>query len=125
VKAQRGEYALFCNIDFTLSCRLRCSVGSNRSGPGKQIRMESNPMLWAQCQTEAENLHWGWGSISNRDLLSLRQARRAEIASRLERHQITLEQANVEMSIMQSQTSETSKRQANPQGGAPAGSDSR
>jgi hypothetical protein len=76
--------------------------------------MESNPMLWAQCQTEAENLHWGWGSISNRDLLSLRQARRAEIASRLERHQITLGQANVEMSIMQSQTSETSKRQANP-----------
>ena len=59
-------------------------------------------MLWAQCQTEAENLHWGWGSISNRDLLSLRQARRAEIASRLERHQITLEQANVELSIMQS-----------------------
>lgn len=88
-------------------------------------RMESNPMLWAQCQTEAENLHWGWGSISNRDLLSLRQARRAEIASRLERHQITLEQANVELSIMQSQTSETSKRQATPQGGAPAGSDSR
>ena len=71
-------------------------------------------MLWAQCQTEAENLHWGWGSISNRDLLSLRQARRAEIASRLERHQITLEQANVELSIMQSQTSETSKRQATP-----------
>ena len=59
-------------------------------------------MLWAQCQTEAENLHWGWGSISNRDLLSLRQARTAEIASRLERHQITLEQANVELSIMQS-----------------------
>ena len=79
-------------------------------------------MLWAQCQTEAENLHWGWGSISNRDLLSLRQARRAEIASRLERHQITLEQANVEL---QSPTSETGKRQANPQGGAPAGSDSR
>ena len=88
-------------------------------------RMESNPMLWAQCQTEAENLHWGWGSLSNRDLLSLRQARRAEIASRLERHQITLEQANVELSIMQSQiASETSKRQANPQG-APATGDSR
>lgn len=133
MKAQRGEDALFCNIDFTLSCRLRCSVGSNRSGRENRYnaavsgcgRMESNPMLWAQCQTEAENLHWGWGSISNRDLLSLRQARRAEIASRLERHQITLEQANVELSIMQSQTSETSKRQATPQGGAPAGSDSR
>src|SRR5262245_29576621 len=38
VKAQRGEDALFCNIDFTLSCRLRCSVGSNRSGPRKQIQ---------------------------------------------------------------------------------------
>ena len=88
-------------------------------------RMESNPTLWAQCQTEAENLHWGWGSLSNRDLLSLRQARRAEIASRLERHQITLEQANVELSIMQSQiASETSKRQANPQG-APATADGR
>ena len=62
---------------------------------------------------------------SNRDLLSLRQARRAEIADRLERRQITLEQANIELSIMQSQiASETDKRQANPQG-APAASDNR
>jgi len=79
-------------------------------------QMQSNPVQWAQCQTEAENLHWGWASVSNPDLLSLRQARRAEIASRLERHQITLEQANVELSIMQNQIAkETSKRQGGAQ----------
>src|SRR5262245_17703295 len=82
-------------------------------------QMQSDPVLWAQCQTEAENLYWR--KASNRDLLSLRQARRAEIASRLERRQITLEQANVELSIMQSQiTSETSKRQADAQSGSAA-----
>jgi hypothetical protein len=85
--------------------------------------MQSDPVLWAQCQTEAENLYWG--NVSDRDLLSLRQARRAEIASRLKRRQITLEQANVELSIMQSQiASETSKRQADAQS-ASAASDSR
>ena len=73
-------------------------------------------MLWAQCQTEAENLHWGWGSISNRDLLSLRQARRAEIASRLERHQITLEQANVELSIMQKSDERDQQEASDPPG---------
>lgn len=79
-------------------------------------QMQRDPVLWAQCQTEAENLHWGWESVSNQDLLSARQARRAEIASRLARHQITLDQANVELSIMQSEiASETSKRQAGDQ----------
>ena len=38
VKAAGGEDALFSNIDFTLSGRLRCSVGRNRSGPRKQIQ---------------------------------------------------------------------------------------
>jgi hypothetical protein len=77
-------------------------------------QMQSDPVLWAQCQTEAENLYWG--NVSNRDLLSLRQARRAEIASRLQRRQITLGQANVELATMQSQiASETSKRQAEAQ----------
>ena len=77
-------------------------------------QMQSDPVLWAQCQTEAENLYWG--NVSNRDLLSLRQARRAEIASHLQRRQITLEQANVELSTMQSQiVSEASKRQAEAQ----------
>jgi hypothetical protein len=86
-------------------------------------QMQNDPVLWAQCQTEAENLYWG--NVSNRDLLSLRQARRAEIASRLERRQITLEQANVELSIMQSRiASESSKRQADAQS-ASAASDSR
>ena len=76
-------------------------------------QMQSDPVLWAQCQTEAEKLNWGWGAISNRDLLSVRQARRAEIASRLARHQITLDQANVELSIMQDQiANETDKRKA-------------
>jgi len=85
--------------------------------------MQSDPVLWAQCQTEAENLYWA--NVSNRDLLSLRQARRAEIASRLGRRQITLEQANVELSIMQSQIAgETRKSQADAQS-APAASDSR
>lgn len=79
-------------------------------------QMQRDPVLWAQCQTEAENLHWGWESVSNQDLLSVRQARRAEIASRLARHEITLDQANVELSIMQSEiASETSKRQAGDQ----------
>ena len=64
-------------------------------------QMQSDPVLWAQCQTEAENLYWG--NVSNRDLLSLRQARRAEIATRLQRRQITLGQANVELAAMQSQ----------------------
>ena len=86
-------------------------------------QMQSDPVLWAQCQTEAENLYWG--NVSNRDLLSLRQARRAEIASHLQRRQITLEQANVELATMQSQiASETSKRQADAQS-PPAASDSR
>src|SRR5262245_15163044 len=86
-------------------------------------QIQSNPVLWAQCQTEAENLYWG--NVSDRDLLSLRQARRAEIASRLERRQITLEQANVELSIMQSQIAgETSKRQGEAYSASPA-SDSR
>jgi hypothetical protein len=52
-------------------------------------QMQNDLVLWAQCQTEAENLYWA--NVSNRDLLSLRQARRAEIASRLERRQTTLE----------------------------------
>lgn len=86
-------------------------------------QMQRGPVLWAQCQTEAENLHWG--DVSNRDLLRLRQARRAEIASHLERRQITLDQANAELWIMQSQfASETNKRQADGQS-ASAASDSR
>jgi hypothetical protein len=123
------EDALFCNIDFTWPCGALLEATDqdreNRynaavSGCGQ---MQSDPVLWAQCQTEAENLYWG--NVSDRDLLSLRQARRAEIASRLKRRQITLEQANVELSIMQSQiASETSKRQADAQS-ASAASDSR
>jgi hypothetical protein len=86
-------------------------------------QMQRDPVLWAQCQTEAENLYWGNGS--NPDLLRLRQARRAEIASRLQRGQITLEQASVELAAMQSQiASETSKRQAEAYSASPA-SDSR
>ena len=115
-------------------CLVGCGALLEATDPDRENRynaavsacgqMQSNPVQWAQCQTEAENLHWGWGSVSNRDLLSLRQARRAEIASRLERHQITLEQANVELSIMQSQiASETSKREAGAQS-APVASDS-
>jgi hypothetical protein len=86
-------------------------------------QMQRDPVLWAQCQTEAENLYWG--NVSNPDLLSLRQARRAEIASRLQRGQITLEQASLELATMQSQiASETSKRQAEAQS-ASAASNSR
>jgi hypothetical protein len=116
-------------------CLVGCGALLEATDPDRENRynaavsacgqMQSDPVQWAQCQTAAENLHWGWESVSNRDLLSLRQARRAEIADRLERRQITLEQANIELSIMQSQiASETDKRQANPQG-APAASDSR
>ena len=98
VEAQRGEDALFCNIDFILSCRLRCSVGSNRSAPGKQI----------QCSRERLR-------ADGKQSYAMGQARRAEIASRLERHQSPLGQANVELSITQSQiASETSKRQRTP-----------
>jgi hypothetical protein len=90
------------------------------SGGGQ---MQRDPVLWAQCQTEAENLYWG--NVSNPDLLSLRQARRAEIASRLQRGHITLEQASLELATMQSQiASETSKRQAEAQS-ASAASNSR
>jgi hypothetical protein len=86
-------------------------------------QMQSDPVLWAQCQTEAENLYWG--NVSDRDLLSLRQARRAEIASRLQGGQITLEQAYVELATLQTQImSEASKRKAEAQG-TPAASDSR
>jgi hypothetical protein len=86
-------------------------------------QMQSNPVLWAQCQTQAENLYWG--NMSDRDLLSLRQARRAEIASRLQGGQITLEQAYVELATLQTQImSEASKRKAEAQG-TPAASDSR
>jgi hypothetical protein len=35
-------------------------------------QMQRDPVLWAQCQTEAENLYWG--NVSNPDLLSLRQS---------------------------------------------------
>ena len=116
-------------------CLVGCGALLEATDPDRESRynaavsscgqIQSDPLRWAQCQTEAEKLNWGWRAISNRDMLSVRQARRAEIASRLERHQITLEQANVELSIMQSQiASETSKRQANPQG-APATADSR
>jgi len=85
--------------------------------------MQGNPVLWAQCQTQAENLYWG--NMSDRDLLSLRQARRAEIASRLQGGQITLEQAYVELATLQTQImSEASKRKAEAQG-TPAASDSR
>ena len=86
-------------------------------------QIQSDPVVWAQCQTQAENLYWG--NMSDRDLLSLRQARRAEIASRLQRGQITLEQASVELAAMQSQiASETSRRQAEAYSASPA-SDSR
>jgi hypothetical protein len=86
------------------------------SGGGQ---MQRDPVLWAQCQTEAENLYWG--NVSNPDLVSLR----AEIASRLQRGHITLEQASLELATMQSQiASETSKRQAEAQS-ASAASNSR
>src|SRR5262245_2217943 len=81
--------------------------------------MKSDPALWAQCQTQAENLYWG--NMSDRDLLSLRQARRAEIASRLQRGQITLGQAYAELATLQSQiASETNKRQAEAYSASPA-----
>jgi hypothetical protein len=85
--------------------------------------IQSDPVVWAQCQTQAENLYWG--NMSDRDLLSLRQTRRAEIAGRLQRGQITLEQAYVELATLQTQImSEASKRKAEAQG-TPAASDSR
>jgi len=104
-------------------CLVGCGALLEATDPDRENRynaavsscgqMQSDPVRWAQCQTEAEKLNWGWGAISNRDLLSVRQARRAEIASRLARHQITLDQANVELSIMRDQiANETDKRQA-------------
>jgi hypothetical protein len=107
-------------------CLVGCGALLEATNPDRENRynaavsscgqMQSDPVRWAQCQTEAEKLNWGWGAISNRDLLSERQARRAEIASRLARHQITLDQANVELSIMQNQiANETDKRQADTQ----------
>src|SRR5215813_7594260 len=88
-------------------CLVGCGALLEATDPDRENRynaavsacgqMQSNPVQWAQCQTAAENLHWGWESVSNRDLLSLRQARRAEIADRLERRQITLEQANIRL----------------------------
>src|SRR5262245_66485336 len=109
-------------------CLVGCGALLEATDPDRENRynaavsacgqMQSNPVQWAQCQTAAENLHWGWESVSNRDLLSLRQARRAEIADRLERRQITPEKANTELSIMQDQIAgETSQTQAKRQGG--------
>jgi len=87
-------------------CLVGCGALLEATDPDRENRynaavsscgqMQSDPVRWARCQTEAEKLNWGWGSISNRDLLTVRQARRAEIASRLARHQITLDQAKVE-----------------------------
>jgi hypothetical protein len=77
----------------------------NACGP-----MQAGPTRWAQCQSEAENKYWGdW---PYRDLLNLKQARRAEITSRLERKQITVEQANVELATMVSEiVSESTRRE--------------
>jgi len=112
-------------------CLVGCGALLEATDPDRENRynaavsscgqMQSDPVPWAHCQTEAEKLNWVWGAISNRDLLSVRQARRAEIASRLARHQITLDQATVELSIMQDQiANETDKRQADTQNAAAA-----
>ena len=70
------------------------------------------PSAGAQCQTDAENQYLA--PLKNSpyaDLLNLKQAKRAEIASRLQRGQITIEQANVELATMTSQiTGEATNR---------------
>jgi hypothetical protein len=72
------------------------------------------PVRWAQCQTEAENQYFG--ALKNSaygDLLTLKQAKRAEIASRLQSGQITKAQADVELASLNSQlVSEAQRRQA-------------
>jgi hypothetical protein len=61
------------------------------------------PVRWARCLTEAENRYWDGVRLPYRDLLFLKQARRAETASRWEQGLITKEQATVELAMMESQ----------------------
>ena len=88
-------------------------AATNACGP-----MQAGPKRWAQCQTDAENRYikdgeaGGLGPFPYRDLITLKQARRADVATRLERGQITVEQANVELATANSQNvSEATRRQ--------------
>jgi hypothetical protein len=78
-------------------------------------QIQAGPVPWAQCQTNAENQYLRPQiPPSYTDLLNLKQARRAEIVSRLQRGQITIEQADVELATMTSQlvSEMTSRRMA-------------
>ena len=67
VGAAGDEDALFCNIDFTLHL-VGCGALLEATDQDRENRynaavsgcgqMQSDPVLWAQCQTEAENLYW-------------------------------------------------------------------
>lgn len=72
--------------------------------------MAAAPMQWAKCENDAELQYWppDWPS---KDLRTLRQAKRLDIASRLERRQMTVEAANAELAMVETQiASERARR---------------